>query len=149
MDIARFFNWNFAERKVSIVGKGDTPVTLTTREDIGRYVAHVFTHASPSSLEWSVHRVEGHRVTLNQVAATYEKIKGVKLDVTHTDVEEARKKTEGLAPPTSGAAFDLGQFVLWAGVIWEDGGGLVGEPANEFFPGFNPLSLEDAIKKYF
>jgi hypothetical protein len=43
-------------------GSGDSPVSMTGRADIARFLVHVLTHLSPSRLDWSVFRIEADRM---------------------------------------------------------------------------------------
>ncbi|TFK76170.1 NAD(P)-binding protein [Pluteus cervinus] len=57
-----------ANKKVSIVGKGDTPISFTSRADIAGFLAHVLTTYPPEKLDDKVFRIEGDRATLLELA---------------------------------------------------------------------------------
>ncbi|KAK7044645.1 NmrA domain-containing protein [Favolaschia claudopus] len=59
------------ETKPQIIGKGETKFSITAVADIAGAVAHALTTASPSELENRELRLEGERVTLNQLAALF------------------------------------------------------------------------------
>ncbi|TRM60830.1 hypothetical protein BD626DRAFT_571533 [Schizophyllum amplum] len=63
-----------ASKKVNILRslKGDTPFSTTSTDDIGGFVAHVVTRHPLSVLADKVVRIEGSRVTLNELGAVFE-----------------------------------------------------------------------------
>ncbi|KAJ4477512.1 hypothetical protein J3R30DRAFT_226771 [Lentinula aciculospora] len=56
--------------KAHILGKGDTPFSVTSQQDIGGFVAHVLTSLPPDSSELvnACLRIQGQRITLRQFA---------------------------------------------------------------------------------
>ncbi|KAJ7165428.1 hypothetical protein C8R46DRAFT_1098572, partial [Mycena filopes] len=60
-----------ADGKARHVGKGDTPVSFTSLDDITGYVVHVLTTTPPSELENRILRLEGDRATLRELAAKF------------------------------------------------------------------------------
>ncbi|KAJ7039627.1 hypothetical protein C8F04DRAFT_1085933 [Mycena alexandri] len=54
--------------KIPVIGKGDTPISLTCVPDIAGFLVHVLTTLPPSELENRTLRIEGDRATLNEIA---------------------------------------------------------------------------------
>jgi uncharacterized protein YbjT (DUF2867 family) len=138
---------DFANKKVIITGSGQEEFSFTSRVDIARYVAHVLTHLSPSSLEWSIHRIEAFHVGGKQIVEAYEKVKKTKLEVVYRDVAEVKKRVSVDTP-------DFSELFDWLIVLWAQGwpniNGLVGNPVtNHLFPEWNPESLDEVIEKYY
>ncbi|KAJ7785091.1 hypothetical protein DFH07DRAFT_948170 [Mycena maculata] len=86
----RFYTGMFAENlarligysthgKITIVGKGEVPLSITSIGDIAGFVAHVLTTLSPSELENHVFRLEGDRKSLNELGLLF------KTTVEHVD----------------------------------------------------------------
>ncbi|KAJ7665954.1 hypothetical protein DFH06DRAFT_263445 [Mycena polygramma] len=65
--------------KIRIVGKGEEPVSFTSISDIAGFVAHVLTTLSPSELENRLFRLEGERLSLNELGPLF------KTSVEHVD----------------------------------------------------------------
>ncbi|KAJ7246110.1 hypothetical protein B0H12DRAFT_1126811 [Mycena haematopus] len=61
---------NLTDHKMSIIGKGDTPISFTSVLDIAGFVVHVLTTLPPSQLENRIFRLQGVRATWNEIAAT-------------------------------------------------------------------------------
>ena len=61
----RFAGTDFASGKVTIGGSGDSRVSWTTREDIARFMGHVFTHLTTAELSGKTLRIEGDNVVGN------------------------------------------------------------------------------------
>jgi len=71
--------------------------------------------------------------TFDEIVKTYESRTGKPLDVIHLSSEEIKKKEE---------AADLLGILYFD---WENGNGVVGEPDNDLYPGWNPKKVIDAI----
>ncbi|KAJ6467394.1 hypothetical protein C8R45DRAFT_1063991 [Mycena sanguinolenta] len=118
-------------KKFTIVGKGEAPVSMTSISDIAGFVAYVLTTLPPSELENSIFRLEGERLSLNDLAtqlnATVEYVDSIDgaagpfktyllgiLDsgAGTTGWEEA-KKTEGSGINAAGSS-----NALWPGHHW-------------------------------
>ncbi|KAJ6467457.1 hypothetical protein C8R45DRAFT_838554, partial [Mycena sanguinolenta] len=119
-------------KKFTIVGKGEAPVSLTSIPDIAGFVAYVVTTLPPSELENSTFRLEGDRLSLNDLVTQ------LKATVEHVDyIDEATgplitylleildrgagstgwdeaKKTEGLGINAAGSS-----NALWPGHHWQ------------------------------
>jgi len=136
-----YIGFDIPNKDISIIGSGDKLATFTARDDIGHYIAHVLTHADPATLEWSSHRIEGDKKSLNQVVTIIEKVKGVKLTVKHLDFEQVVKDLGPNPPPT--------RFIEYLRVKFEEGAGDLGKNTNDLVPHFHPKSVEESIKLYY
>jgi uncharacterized protein YbjT (DUF2867 family) len=136
-----FIGFDIPNKTISITGSGNTPVSMTARDDIGHYIAHVLTHVTPAKLEWTTFRIEGDKKSLNEVVATIEKVKGVKLAVEHLDYEALVKDLGPNPAPT--------RFVEYLRVVFESGAGDLGKNTNELVPNFRARNLEESIKLYY
>src|SRR5271170_3123831 len=77
---------NFKEAKATIPGTGKELFSITSREDIGRFIAAVLKH--PDETKDRVVRVAGDTVTADDLVAAYEKKLGKKFDVTYRPADE-------------------------------------------------------------
>ncbi|TRM60847.1 hypothetical protein BD626DRAFT_632284 [Schizophyllum amplum] len=118
-------------KKVNILSsvKGDTPFSTTSMDDVGGFVAHVVTHHPLSALADKAVRIEGERVTLNELGAVLgapvEKVdvipapEGVSgmffLDQLQTLVEKGYLNTETKLVDGDGSG---GANGLWEGHRW-------------------------------
>ncbi|KAH7921244.1 NAD(P)-binding protein [Leucogyrophana mollusca] len=57
--------------KFHILGKGETPVSFTSVPDVAGFLAHVLTTQSPTKLADVQLRIEGQRVSLNDIVRLY------------------------------------------------------------------------------
>ncbi|KAF7328891.1 NmrA domain-containing protein [Mycena venus] len=140
---ARFFNGMITEflpmligikehGKIILVGKGDAPVSFTSMSDITGFVAYVLTTLPPRELENRTFRLQGDRVTMNELGAIFntevehtDKIAGpmggfitMMLLLTDTGVGstgwDAEKKAEKSGSEAAGSA-----NALWPGHHWK------------------------------
>jgi hypothetical protein len=56
------FGWDLEKGTVEVLGKGDTPITFTDRQDVARFLSHALLEFPRSELEWSEFHLEGERV---------------------------------------------------------------------------------------
>ncbi|ORY58674.1 hypothetical protein BCR35DRAFT_326838 [Leucosporidium creatinivorum] len=93
------FDWNTGT--VNIIGKGDNPIPLTTRNDIGRFLAHALTTFPASDLANKTYHLQGDVLSFNGAVALYEATHpGKKITVDYTSREETEeyiKEHPGLA----------------------------------------------------
>ncbi|GAA5893289.1 hypothetical protein JCM5296_001661 [Sporobolomyces johnsonii] len=144
-----FLGFDLQHQKVSLVGKGDTPISFTTRIDTARFLAHYLSTLTtlPSPTAPTVLRLEGDRQTFASSLALYESLHpGVKLDVQHEPLEEAEK----VAKDVDGAGF-VPSFVKYLLVSWEKGATVdQGEGARVLsgkdWPEWRPQTVEDVLK---
>lgn len=141
-DVGARWGVDIPNKTATIVGAGTTPMTWTARADIAGFVAYVLTHLPPEELHGKVFGIEGSRATFMHSVSLVEKHKlgGEKFRVEHRDAAMVRKEVEA-----NGMA-GIPDFVA---LLIEDGTCNVEDfKANHLFPGFKPMSLDDAIAKY-
>jgi len=86
---------NFQEHKASIPGTGKELFSITSREDIGRFVAAIL--KQPDITKDVIIRIAGDTVTANALVEKYEKQLGKKFDVSYRPAKEIdRIAQEGL-----------------------------------------------------
>ncbi|KAF1314196.1 Isoflavone reductase p3, partial [Globisporangium splendens] len=133
-----FFGYKYAEGRMTIVGKGETAFSATSRHDIGRFVAHVLTTVAPAELAWSTFRFEADRLTLHEVAARAEHKLGTTIEITYLDFDEIKKN------------YDTDFFAFLTTVI-EDGRAAAGSleeaqaTVDKYFPDWNPAKFDEFI----
>ncbi|GEM08183.1 nmrA-like domain containing protein [Rhodotorula toruloides] len=68
-----FLGFDAATGRIRLVGKGDTPISWTTRLDVARFLAHYLSTLTsfPSASESAVLRIEGDRKTYSEVVDIY------------------------------------------------------------------------------
>ncbi|KAH9993632.1 NAD-P-binding protein [Russula vinacea] len=120
-------NLDIKSGKVAVGGDGNAPVSWTARRDLARFLAHVLVHSPAARLQNQVLRLEGDRASFNEIFRVYEERTGTKLDVTYRTVDSLRARLAKNAYD-----FDAYLHTIWAT------DGLVGEPDNGLFPGWNP-----------
>ena len=95
---------NVKEHKADIPGTGKELFSLTSREDIGRFVAAILKH--PDVTKNAVIRIAGDTVNADTLIEKYEKKLGKKFDVTYRDTDEIdRVAQQGLKTGDLGAYF--------------------------------------------
>ncbi|KAH7102517.1 NAD(P)-binding protein [Auriculariales sp. MPI-PUGE-AT-0066] len=130
------FGFDFANKKISIVGPGNTPISWTSRKDIGYFVAYTLTHLPKSRLENQPLDVEDEKLTFNQIVDILQEVRGEKFEVTHTSVEEAENAVKEKGHDA------LVEFInLQAHRGYLDGG----KTDNHLIPGFKPQSVREAV----
>ncbi|KAJ7746375.1 hypothetical protein B0H16DRAFT_1421903 [Mycena metata] len=123
--------------KIPAIGKGETPISLTSVPDIAGergFLVHVLTTLPPSELENRTLRIEGERVTLNEIAR--------KLKTTLNHVESVEGQ----------------EFLTYMLKIFEYGGGSSGwdevnkregsegaASGNALWPGHHWKTIEEAL----
>jgi len=86
---------DFKARQANIPGTGKELISVTSREDIGRFVAAILKH--PDVTKNTVVRIAGDTVTANALVEAYEKQLGTKFDVNYRPADEIdRVAQEGL-----------------------------------------------------
>ncbi|KAG6617112.1 Isoflavone reductase P3 [Phytophthora cinnamomi] len=130
-----FMDYHFDEGYMNVVGKGETPYSITSRTDAGRFVAHVLSTAPKSALENAKLPFEAERLSPLQIHTLAEKKLGKKIEVRYITYEENMKK------------FDT-DFTAFLTALGEDGRGVAGseqevnETVAKFFPDWNPAPYE-------
>ncbi|KAH7099400.1 NAD(P)-binding protein [Auriculariales sp. MPI-PUGE-AT-0066] len=129
--------------KASVIGDGNTPISWTTREDAAYFTAYILTHFSAAQLENQLLNVEGSKGTENDAIRIIEEVKKIKLEVTRLDAEEVEHDCNEQG---------MKKIVEYIGVLAHKGFGdvdnLEGIVANHLIPGWKPLTLEEAIRRY-
>ena len=127
-------------------------MSFTDLPDVVRFVAYAFTKLPLSKLEWAIIRIEGERTvskmfrsprfhlktslppqTFDDIVKAYESKTGKSVEITRLSSEEIRELKK------AGDVFG----VLYAD--WDEGGGVVGEPDNDLYPGWNPKKVIEVI----
>ncbi|KAJ7180870.1 hypothetical protein C8R46DRAFT_886253 [Mycena filopes] len=114
---ARFFTGLFidyiavlkGDGDVKVIGKGDTPLSLTSVADTTGFVTHVLTTLPASQLENRIFRLEGDRVTLREIAALF----GTGVEYVEAEVAAA-------------ATDDWTRFIMYFLTMYESGAGSTG-----------------------
>ncbi|KAH7096702.1 NAD(P)-binding protein [Auriculariales sp. MPI-PUGE-AT-0066] len=132
--------FDIAKKSISFVGEGHTPVSFTTRPDIARFTAYTLTHLPLEQLSNATLGVEGDRQSFRELVKIFGEVYGESFTANSRSIEDAEKKVEreGLAA-----------FVDFLLISAEKGLAHVGEPQNQLVPGFKPLNVPEALKKYF
>ncbi|KZV80172.1 NAD(P)-binding protein [Exidia glandulosa HHB12029] len=132
---------NLENRTVTVVGSGNVKLSVVTRPDIARFVAHALTHTPHAELENTIIGIEAEKVTWYEIAKVYEKKYGAPFEVKLRNADQVKKEVD-----EKGTAAFL-DYLLW-GI--EQGHGNVGEYKKvDLFPEWNPLSFEAAVQKYY
>ncbi|KAG1705984.1 hypothetical protein DVH05_002547 [Phytophthora capsici] len=130
-----FMDYHFDQGYMNVVGKGETPYSITPRHDAGRFVAHVLSTAPKAALEGAKIPFEAERLSPMQIHELAEKKLGKKIEVRSISYEENLKK------------FDT-DFTAFLTALGEDGRGVAGteqevqESVAKFFPDWNPAKYE-------
>lgn len=126
---------DFKSQKLTIVGKGDTPISWTSRHDIGYYVAHALVDTPDAKLEWSTLQLQGDLKSFNEIVAIWERLNpGSKIDITHTSIEDATR------------AIATGDFFSWILLAWEKGLSNYTPVDSKRWPEYKPQTVEDILK---
>jgi uncharacterized protein YbjT (DUF2867 family) len=105
--------YHYGEGYMNVVGKGETAFSITSRTDVGRFVAHVLSTAPKSALEGAKLPFEAERLSPMQIHALAEKKLGKKIEVRRITYQENMKK------------FDS-DFTAFLTALGEDGRGVAG-----------------------
>ncbi|GAA6008545.1 hypothetical protein JCM10207_007154 [Rhodosporidiobolus poonsookiae] len=139
-----FLGWDFAARKVRLVGAGETPIAFTTRRDVARFLVHHLAGLSalpaPDKPEKLI--LEGDRKTFREVVALYERTHpGVTLEIEDVPRAEVEEKAKDVAGDFRGS--------LTAHLLIEREVGSTAkleELANGEWPEWKPLSVEEFLE---
>ncbi|KAF8214296.1 hypothetical protein K438DRAFT_1750355 [Mycena galopus ATCC 62051] len=123
---------SYADGKITIIGKGDAPISYTSLTDVAGFVAYVLTAVPSAQLENRILRLEGDRASWNDVAklfkASVERVESFtgkdgemrtglltlfETGAGSTGWDEPNKK-EGSGSEAAGSANDL-----WPGHHWQ------------------------------
>ncbi|EJD55461.1 NAD(P)-binding protein [Auricularia subglabra TFB-10046 SS5] len=129
---------DISARKVSIVGKGETKISLATRPDVGHFVAYTLTHLPPSRLEGGVFGFEGAKLTFKEMVAVWEKKYGATIEIVHRDPDAVLEEVKAKGPA------GIPDYILW---VFEKGyANLTYDSA--LVPDWKPLGYDEAVGKY-
>ncbi|RLN47924.1 hypothetical protein BBJ29_009240 [Phytophthora kernoviae] len=129
---------NFERGYMNVVGKGEAAFSITSRMDVGRFVAQVLATTPKGVLEGAKIPIEGDRLSPLQIRDIAEKKLNKKIEVRHVDYEENKKN------------FNT-DFTAFLTTLFEDGRGVVGseqevkESVEKFFPDWNPVKYESFV----
>ncbi|TFY79787.1 hypothetical protein EWM64_g4224 [Hericium alpestre] len=124
--------------KISYGADGNAPVSFTSRRDVTRFLAHVLTTLPLEKLQWNTLRIEGDRVSFNEIVRQYEAKTGKKLEVQLRSIEELEAALK--ANPQD--------FSSVLHLTWAQGDGVVGKPeevSNSLWPEWNPKKVIEFI----
>ncbi|GAA5866358.1 hypothetical protein JCM8547_000751 [Rhodosporidiobolus lusitaniae] len=144
-----FFDFDFAGRKVKLVGRGETPISFTSRRDVARFLAHYFANLTtlPSPASPTILRLEGDRTTLKQGAELWARLNGVQLEYEHQPLEEAEKASSNVDWTNV-----LPSLVAYLLAVWEKGATVDEGKGEEVLSGkdwaeWKPLKLEEFFRQ--
>ncbi|EJD37903.1 NAD(P)-binding protein [Auricularia subglabra TFB-10046 SS5] len=133
---------DLTKKKFTIVGKGETKISLASRPDIGHFVAYSLTHLPPSQLEGAHYNIVGSRLTFREMLAVWEKKYGGPFEVVSRDRDAVLKAVEASG---QGEAAEL-DYVL---CLFERGQGNLEDNSSSLIPGWKPETYEEAVDKYY
>ncbi|KAH7096415.1 NAD(P)-binding protein [Auriculariales sp. MPI-PUGE-AT-0066] len=132
--------FDIPNKTITIVGKGTTPISFTTRSDIADFVAYTLTRIPATKLENAAIGIEGDRRTLASLKQTFEEVIGGEFKLVHRDADEVakvvREKREAAILDSVLLSAELGEH-------------LTENPQNALYPEWKPLTVTEAIKKYY
>ncbi|KAL5476964.1 hypothetical protein ACEPAI_3150 [Sanghuangporus weigelae] len=98
-----FLGFNFAKGEFVIPGSGTAPISWTSSTDVARFIGHVLINLPREKLEWTIFRIEGDRIGLNNIAASWQKYSNKVVSISHrprSEIEdEERKNPNDIGPP--------------------------------------------------
>ncbi|KAK4058763.1 hypothetical protein OIO90_000209 [Microbotryomycetes sp. JL221] len=130
--------FDFASRRVDIVGDGNNPVPQTTRQDVARFVAHVLTTQDPQSLANKHLDIRGDLVSFNHAVELWRHSHdNAPVEVRYTSISDAREQSKAGGP--SG-------FLAYLRAEWAESKAVSqSETANDLFPDWNPSKVEQFL----
>ncbi|KAM0792400.1 hypothetical protein ACM66B_005079 [Microbotryomycetes sp. NB124-2] len=131
--------FDFANRKVNIVGTGEHPVPQTTSEDVARFVAFVLTTQEPESLANQPLEFRGDVVTLHEAVKLWQASHdNASVEVTYTPIEQAKELAARKDGPASWIAYLRSEWAEHEIASDE-------ETANKLFPNWSPTKVKDFL----
>jgi uncharacterized protein YbjT (DUF2867 family) len=120
-----FIPWllNVDSGSIHLIGKGDKQFSATHPDDIAGFLAYVLTHLPEPELHDKVFRLEGDRVTLNDIIGYYHD--GGKYPVEHVDAiagDTVKTFLQSIIANGHGVVVEEGAAasnVLWPGHAWK------------------------------
>ncbi|GAA5845027.1 hypothetical protein JCM9279_005409 [Rhodotorula babjevae] len=144
---APYFGANFAENKMTIFGKGETPISWTTRADIARFTAHHLATltALPPVGSPTILRLEGSSASFLDAVAIFKRLHPTReLEMTHVPLEHL----EHAAKDVQGGFLE--SLVAYLLLTWEQGYGKTDEAGKEELSKWDewkPQTLEEVLKE--
>ncbi|KAL5521760.1 hypothetical protein ACEPAF_2508 [Sanghuangporus sanghuang] len=126
---------DFSSGEFSIPGSGTAPISWTTTEEVAQFIAHVLTTFPREKIEWRTFQIEGERINLKEIVASWEKRFRRTAMVTH------RPRAVIKAAVNLDATDFLSSFVL----DLDAGYMAVGDPSNREFPKWRPKRVIDVL----
>ncbi|BGP24101.1 hypothetical protein JCM10295v2_003003 [Rhodotorula toruloides] len=131
-----FLGFDAATGRIRLVGKGDTPISWTTRLDVARFLAHYLSTLTsfPSASESAVLRIEGDRKTYSEVVDIYCRL-------------QPDQNAEKIANDVQGDF--IKSFIEFLLLSWEKGATFDDSHKldNGRWPEWNPKSVEDVLRE--
>ncbi|KAG1710662.1 hypothetical protein DVH05_013387 [Phytophthora capsici] len=134
-----FFGYNIEGSAFSVVGEGNEKLSIVTRSDFSRFVAHTLVTAPKSSLEWARLSVEAGRASPREIAAHLENKWGKKLEIKTVDYEETKKGYD--VNPVAYIQTRIADGTCIPGTEEE-----VKDTIEKFFPNWNPSAWQNIIR---
>ncbi|OCB83958.1 NAD-binding protein [Sanghuangporus baumii] len=126
---------DFSSGEFSIPGSGTAPISWTATEEVAQFIAHVLTTFPREKIEWRTFQIEGERINLKEIVASWEKRFRKTAMVTH------RPRAVIKAAVNLDATDFLSSFVL----DLDAGYMAVGDPSNREFPKWRPKRVIDVL----
>lgn len=130
---------NFQEGVITVTGDGTNKLSIVSRTDFSRFIAHVLATAPKSALEWGRFSIESDRLSPKDIAALAGAKLGKKIEIKSLDYDAAKQK------------YDTDIMAYMATRI-ADGRMVTGTPeeaketAVKYFPDWNPTPFEAFIQ---
>ncbi|KAI0067602.1 NAD-P-binding protein [Artomyces pyxidatus] len=132
---APFFFFDLEKGTATLGGDGNKLISATTRPDVARFIAYALTNLPIEKLEYRAFRMEGDRMSLNEVFKAYEAKTGKKVVITYKSVSDLE----------AAVASNPHDFASHLHLLFALGEGIVGTPDNDVYPNWNPTSMIDYL----
>lgn len=126
---------NFAEKKVTIWGDGNTKVNWTPVDSVGSWVAGALKTHPIEKLQGGDFRITSQVATLNEVVKIWEQKHNDKLQVEYRPIKELDERL----------AANPGDLFALISKLWALGLAHFTETGNKFVPDWKPATLEDVL----
>ncbi|KAG4414961.1 hypothetical protein IFR04_011889 [Cadophora malorum] len=132
-------SFNVKEKKAVLIGDGKGPISLTTPNDVGKFVVKALLH--PEASRNRALKVNSFTTTPADIVAEFERQTGDKWSVSYTSPEKLREleKEAHASNNPSATVFTLKR-------IWAEGGTLYEERDNALIDAEDTETFEEAIK---
>ncbi|KAK1944806.1 putative pinoresinol-lariciresinol reductase 3 [Phytophthora citrophthora] len=133
-----FFGYNIEGTDFSVIGEGNEKLSIVSRSDFSRFIAHALATAPKSSLEWARLSVEAGRASPREIAVHLENKWGKKLEIKTVDYEETKKSYD--VNPVAYIQTRIADGTSITGTEEE-----VKNTIEKFFPNWNPSAWQNII----